>query len=728
MPKSTQKENSSGITTTDSHSKKWFSKIALKIPKKLKNGKNTSSLTSALNHAKRNNSFEGLTKLSQQQCDNSMSNQTIYETSEEINSTSTKTLIAKTSQLTIHSVKKNNSLNSDISSNPLSPPTPLIRISSIPIESKNELKDTNTQTKTVDTNNNTYLNNLTSTTGHCHCHRRSSSDYINTPVQRPRSYSDTPVPVPVHPSTTLYYDDDNGLTTDTAKSYEIPKNLRQLQLDMVKENYLYDKDLEILNKTPVTTTRHTPIDTSNFTTPSNTITEKMTSNQSTSVVNTPVLKHHENATPSTPDRRLNSIIEAMQNKTCDNMTAKEFALAVGINICSDDSDSEDEDDNEDKNSICTLSSTLSQLTANGKIPTPNEIYNALSIKSLGRQKRKHSAPILNLDMFNPPAPGECAKSASSCQSFKNEINKCCQRPIRDLSRKTSNPKIERKLPSCISTLKSTESNLTCVANKNTSESSIYSSYSGNTTSFVSDLADCDFDSYCSSTSYLQQSMNGSPDINKNNISTTFYSLPRVAFHSTVNNSPIAASKSTNSIQTSNFYTTNYNHYRDMGVNNNSRCHSRISSSISISSQSSSIKKGPSSPISVTPSPVLFPMAKSSINVANTNINVNKSNVNDTQNMYINSNTIAASISKPIHSSFPNKSNVYPTSSSSSSSWSNEMNDTEKLCLTQKTTVAPKMIKTENKVEVYTKGRFTITHETYNHSRSASSHKFQVEKN
>jgi len=696
-------ENSSGVTT-DSHSKKWFTKISLKIPKKLKNQKNASTLTNALNNAKKNNALDSPTKLSQ--CDNSISNQTIYENLGETNSISSNTLIAQPTQLTIES-KNENTLNSNN--------TPVICISTISNDSTVDNDTNNTLTKNIDINSNTVCsirrsNGLgPSSRGH----RRTSSDYINTPAQRPRSYSDTPVPV--HPSV-LYYDDDY----DT-KSYEIPENLRQQN----KESYYHEKDLDLYDKTPVITTHNTPIDTSNFPTPSNTV-KVRSRRQNESAGNTPVLRHHEVVPSHTPENKYNDFVDTMQNKSCDKMTAKEFAMAVGLRICAENSDSEDDDCEDDKNSICTLSSTLSQLTANGKVPTANEIYNALSVKSLGRQKRKQSAPILNLDMFNPPTPGECLKSASSCHSFKTDLNSPCPRAMGDLSHKSSNPKLEKRLPPCISTSKSNESNLTCVASKYSSTSSIHSSHSGNTTSYI-DLPDNDCDSYCSCTSYLQQSMNGSPELNKNNISTTFYSLPRVTFHSAINSSPITASKSTNSIPTSsNFYVPNYNSYRDMGCSG--RRHSRVSSSISINSQSSSVKKAPSSPISVTPSPTLPSSNSSYLNIsspnanANINTNANKTSAIDAQNMYINSKTIATSTTtRAINTPSPTN---YPTSSS----WSNGLNDIENLRLTAKNPVVPKQAKNENKVEVYTKGRFTITHETFSHSRKASTHKFQVEKN
>jgi hypothetical protein len=690
MPKPSHTENSSG-TTTDSHTKKWFTKISLKIPKKLKNQKNASSLTNALNNAKKNNNVESPTKLSQ--CDTCTSNQTIYD-SGETNSISGNTLITQTSQLTIDSMKNENTLNSNN--------TPIICISDIS-------KDTNTPSRNIDINNNTTSCSINRSYGlrpSGQGHRRSTSDYINTPINRPRSYSDTPAPVrPFN----MYYDDE--YLNDT-KSYEIPRNIR------------LQKDLEYCDKTPVITSQNTPVDTSNFPTPSNTITAKVNSHINTSAGNTPVLRHREVVPSHTPENKFSDFVEAMQNKTCDNMTAKEFAMAVGISIRDEDSDSEGEYDSEDKNSICTLSSTLSQLTANGKVPTANEIYNALSIKSLGRQKRKQSAPILNLGMFNPPTPGECMKSASSCHSFKNELNSPL-RAMGDLSHKSSNPKLDKRLPPCISTSKSNESNLTCVASKYSSTSSIHSSHSNNTATYNPEI-DNDYDSYCSSTSYLQQSMNGSPELNKNNISTTFYSLPRVSFHSNVNNSPIAASKSTNSIPNSNFYVPNCNSYRDMGVGCGGRRHSRVSSSISINSQSSSVKKSPS-PISISPSPTL-PNSNSYLNISSPNANVNsyanKTSAIDAQNMYINSKTIATSTTtRAINTPSPTNSNVYPTSSS----WSNGLNDIDNLRFTSKATIFPKH-KTENKVEVYTKGRFTITHETYNHNRTASSHKFEIEKN
>ncbi|OUM57073.1 hypothetical protein PIROE2DRAFT_65208 [Piromyces sp. E2] len=659
MPKTMHMENA------ESHSKKWFTKISLKIPKKLKNGKNASNLTNALNNAKKNNTLERQLK----QSDNK---QITFESKGETNSVSSNTLITQTSQLTISS-KNESTINSES--------TPVIRISTISTESNED--DANAISRNMDINSNTVCSIKRSNGlipyGHGHC--RSISDYAGIPFQRPRSYSDTPVPRPIQ-STTSYYDDD--YMNDT-KPFDVPKGERKSQLGMVKENYYHEKDIDLCDKTPVLTTNNTPIDTSNFPTPSNTITPKDNAQQSTSAGNTPVLKHQEVAPSRAPSRKFNNVVELMQCKPCDNMTAKEFALAVGISIR--DSDSEDEDYDSDRNSISTLSSTLSQLTANGKVPTADEIYNAVSFNSLNRQKRKHSAPILNLDMFHPPAPGECMKSASSCHSFKSELNNHCPRAMGDLSHKSSNPKFEKRLPLKISTLKSTESNLTCVASKYSSASSIQSSHSGNTTTFIPDLPDNDCDSYCScGSSYLQQPMNSSPDINKNNISTTFYSLPRITLHS-----PINPSKPTN--------------HRDKGIGG--RHHNRISSAISINSQSSN-KKIPSSP--ATPSPTLQ------------NASLSKMNDIEAHNMYINSKTIATS-SRPINTPSPINSNKYPTSSS----WSNGLNEIENLRFTPKNAVK-KQVNSENKVEIYTKGRFTITHETYSHKRKASTHKFQVEKN
>lgn len=724
---------------TDTHSsKKWFSKISLKIPKKLKNGKSTSTLSNALHNAKKNNNhtLENTLPLSKCNPDSSISVQTVYESSNENTSLSGGTFLVKdgmsvqSSQLTINSTKNESTIGSSDSNLNLNQGTPIICISPIPSDHSDQQKDTQTQTQTqtriIDVNSHDEIELNSNTVSSM---QRTSSGYINTPVLRPRSYSDTPVPA--RPSM-LYADDD--FITDN-KFYESSVNgngsnrSTHLAPDMIlRDNYYLDsKEVDLYDiKTPVNTSRNTPVDTSNISTPSNTIIGK-NSIHNTSVNTTPVLKHREyrSASPTTPDRKIMDLVEAMQQKSCDNMTAKEFALAVGINYRCEESDSSDEDEDiDDKNSICTLSSTLSQLTANGKIPTANEIYNALSVnKSLGRQRRKHSAPILNLDMFIPPTPGECVKSASSCSLGEYCSNKTCTstRTMGDLSHKVSNSKLEKKLPPCISTTnKSTESSSTCINSKYSSSSSIHSSHSGNTTTYMSDLQENDFDSCYSSSLCHQPSLNGcSPDFNgKNNISTTFYSLPRVNFHSSVSTSSICASKSTNSIPKSSYIVSNYNNsYRDMGMGCNVRRHSRVASSISINSQSSSVKKAPSSPRSITPSPVLQQHSPS------------KMNASDSHNMYINSKTIATSNATAIaNASSPSTTN-YPTSSS----WSNGLSDIENLRFAAMPSKSTKIIESSkasenNKVKVYTKGRFTITHETYNHNRSTPSHKFEVEKN
>jgi len=757
MPKSSIPDSScigaNNISDSHNSSKKWFTKISL-LPKKLKNGKSSSTLSNALQNAKKNSTLEGPLKLSQ--CDNNISVQTMYEPSGENNTVHTnESLLTQVSQLTLNSTKNENTLNADSQSN-----DPAIYIS--PVDGCTPLNDSNTN---VNDNETTYNNNINTPSKNINIrrknasrlkpagygHRRSTSDYVNVPSHRIRSYSDAPVPM--QPFTAF----DEDYNSDT-RSYEIARNLRHHQpLNVEKDSDFYEV------RTPVVTTHHTPKDTSSLTTPSNTIIEKMSlrqqypHNKSTSETTTPVLKPFECHTSSGnggnngDHLKLSKIIEAMQSKDCGNMTAKEFALAVGITIYSDDSDvSGDEYDQEDKNSVCTISSTLSQLTANGKIPTPDEIYTALSNKSINRQKRKHSAPILNLEMFNPPTPGETQQKASSCcQTFKNEHSVNGQKPriAGGLPHKVSNPTLERRLPPCISTTnKSNESNLTYVTSKYSSSSSVLSSQSGNTTSYM-DLPENDYDSYCSSSSYLQQSMNGvlnscSPDIiNKNNISTTFYSLPRVTFNSTnVNkNTSITASKSTNSIpNNSAFLSSNYNCYRDLGKAT-SRCHSRLASSLSNNnSPSSSVKK--SSPISQNLSPTLPPpdfsvrsaasSIASSISSTNAEVNANDMNVSDAHNMYINAKTIAIDRTTPS----PTPCNIYPTSSS----WSNSTNDLDHLRFTSmpssssikpgQTNVLKSKKSLENKVEVYTKGRFTITHETYNHRRTPSAHKFEVEKN
>jgi len=444
------------------------------------------------------------------------------------------------------------------------------------------------------------------------------------------------------------------------------------------------------------------------------------------------------------------------------MTAKEFALAVGIDINANSDSSDDEDEREDKNSICTLSSTLSQLTANGKIPTANEIYNALSIKS---RKRKQSAPILNLEMFIPPSPKECNKTSSCNQSIKSDISgKSCQKVVNgDLNHDIPNLKLEKRLPP--TTSKSNGSGSTYVATniKGSSASSIHSSLSGTTTTCMSDLPDNDCDSYCSSSSYLQQSMmnngtysfetSGNNNSNGNNITTTFYSLPRVKFHSSCSNntSPITASKSINSVPSSNIYVNNYNGYRDMGgIVYNSRRHSRVASSISINSQTSSVKKvSPPSP-SYQFNNSSSNSTTSSHNIINSNINIktnakshsnainslNASKINnnytnsDHHNLYINSRNIAISnnsstIEEGKLSPIDNYPYPLPTS------WSNGLTEVNNFRLASNITKQNKSVgvisNSKENIEVYTKGRFTITHEHYNHNRTASTHKFQIEK-
>ena len=909
MPKPSHSDNTSSGLSIDTHSsKKWFSKISLKIPKKLKNGKSTSTLSNALQNAKKNS--HSLKRnlevaLPKTNLDNSISAQTVYESSNENASISSggsfllkDGLSVQSSQLTINTSKNESTVHSAHSN--LS--TPIIFISPTEHEFQDHshhpntdtilLKDTQTQiqaqAKDQDQTQNKNLNiigrNGKSNGNHYYQyheynideeverslspkhvyqrgqgHRRTNSDYINTPVHRPRSYSDAPVLVR---PTILYTDSDDEeeevddidnklLETPSRKFISTTAKVKaranpNISINTNFKNY-YNKDMDDYNdKTPVNTFHNTHNNDSNLTTPSNTITGHR-SIHNTSNANTPVLNRFEvkplttattTSTPTpTPSLSLTSSRshshspspspspsppipvrkfekekcvceeEPFVQKTCDKMTAKEFALAVGLKVRCEDSDSSDSDEeDDDKNSICTLSSTLSQLTANGKIPTANEIYNALSVKSANRQRRKHSIPILSPGMFIPPTPGECGKvMSSSSSSIPNSnstststststsnstttsaatiINSCssrslkndyccttigtntttnattckssCHRMFGDLSHKTSNQKLERKLPPYISTTnKSNESYSTYVGSKYSSSNSIHSSHSGNTTNYLSDLPENDFDTCSSSSSNGHQlSLNGSsPDINgKNNISTYFYSLPRVTFHSSVNNCSLSASKSTNSIPNSNFYVSNYNTYRDMGMGYNGRRHSRVSSSISINSQSPpSIKKGgPSSPISVSvaPSPSISnsPVNNTKISSSSSSSSSTKINTTDSRNMYINSKTIATSNVSSMTNS-PNTNN-YTTPSS----WSNGLSDLDNLRLAYKppttnppitninTTTTPssnaitsstksiELIPTkEKKVEVYTKGRFTITHETFL-QHSTSNHKFHIEK-
>lgn len=753
MPKP---NSENGLDTHSSTSKKWFSKISLKkIPKKLKNGKTTSTLTNALNASKKNNNTLDIPEpLSKCNPDNSISNQTICDSSEN-NSLSSGSFLnikdglsTQSSQITINTTKNETMFDEDSNSQRS---TPIICIS------PSNAEPLNTQYRNMD------INNITSSSSNI-CmdinrrnhiklrpvHRRTSSDeHFNTPVQRPRSYSDTPVPV--HPSI-LYADVD-----DDEFINEIPRNLK-------KDNYYLkdmDMDMEMYDiKTPILTA-----------TPSNGKAGKTSGSlQTTSVATTPVLKHHNHnyshshshedqdnfssytKTTPTPDRKLIGMIEAMQNKNCGNMTAKEFALAVGINI--NDSEDEDEEEDEDNNSVNTISSTLSQLTANGKVPTPNEIYNALSVKNY-RQKRKHSASLLNLEMFIPPSPNECHnKMGSSNQSIKSEISgvsgtsgKSCSRAMGDLNHKISNSKLEKRLPP--TTNKSNGSGSTYVVNSNnnynyisnsnsttkfSSASSIHSSHSGNTTTYMSDLPENDYDSYCSSNSYLQQSIMNSggaypiyENIGKNNVSTTFYSLPRVKFHSCNNsNNSISASKSTNSIPASNIYISNYNAYRDMGgigCHNRRHSHSRVASSISINSQTSSVKKvsPPSPSINLNnANSKLNSNAINSINASKLNNNLNNS---DHHNMYINSKTIAISNASSAVNCCPSPT----TPNVCSTSWSNGLSDIDNLRLAASTSKPKDSCSQDdnNSIKVYTKGRFTITHEHYNHNRTTPDRKSVV---
>jgi len=734
MPKFSYSDSS---TLNDTHSsKKWFSKISLKIPKKLKNGKNTSSLSNAIHNEKKNNNLENTEALSKCNPDSNVSVQTIYESSNENTSFSSGTFLSKdavsihSSQLTINTTKNESTvgsscLNLDINE------TPILFISSTPSDKTNPEKDTQNKFNDV---------NFVSETGlRPDSIHRSKLNYINTPVLRPRSYSDTPVPN----RASLLYSDDEYISDN--KSFESSRNVKTNQ-KMMKDNYFMDKEYDLYDiKTPVNTIRNKQIDTSSLSTPSNTIIGKH-SIHNTSVNTTPVMKHRDFklSSPVTPDKKLMDLIE-MQQKSCGNMTAKEFALAVGINYRCSDSDSSDDEDNE--NSIETLSSTLSQLTANGKIPTANEIYNALSIKSLGRQRRKHSTPILNLDMFIPPTPEECNRS--TCSYSSNDFSNTNNSSIRtkgSLSHKYSNSKLEKKLPPSISTTNiSNDSGSTCVNSKYSSSSS-NSSFSGNT-NYMSDLPENEIDSY-----YMNSC---SPELNgKNGVASPFYSLPRVTFHNSVNNSSICASKSVNSVPSSNYYISNYNSYRDMGIGCNPRRHNRVASCVSINSQSSLNKKAPSSPRSlnststrsVTPSPTLqsfltnanaskLDASKSDVpkpdvpkhdahKLDATKLDFTKIDASDSRNMYINSKTISSNnINSVSNTSSPTNSS-HPISSS----WSNGLSAVDYLPLS----MIPKVTESsngdsENQVKVYTKGRFTITHETYGHKRSTSTHKFQVEK-
>jgi len=734
--------------THSSSSKKWFTKISLKIPKKLKNGKSASTLTNALNASKKNNNNTlNIPSPLSKQCnpDTSLSNQTICDSNENVSISSGSFLNNKdglstqSSQLTINTTKNEATTNEDTNLT-----TPIICISPSDIEPLNtQFKNLNihnlTSSSSTFSGDINRSNATRSPSPRMKTHFRFSSDQFNTPIQRPRSYSDTPVPN----RASLLYSDDEYISDN--KSFESSRNVKTNQ-KMMKDNYFMDKEYDLYDiKTPVNTIRNKQIDTSSLSTPSNTIIGKH-SIHNTSVNTTPVMKHRDFklSSPVTPDKKLMDLIE-MQQKSCGNMTAKEFALAVGINYRCSDSDSSDDEDNE--NSIETLSSTLSQLTANGKIPTANEIYNALSIKSLGRQRRKHSTPILNLDMFIPPTPEECNRSTSSYSSndFSNTNNSSI-RTKGSLSHKYSNSKLEKKLPPSISTTNiSNDSGSTCVNSKYSSSSS-NSSFSGNT-NYMSDLPENEIDSY-----YMNSC---SPELNgKNGVASPFYSLPRVTFHNSVNNSSICASKSVNSVPSSNYYISNYNSYRDMGIGCNPRRHNRVASCVSINSQSSLNKKAPSSPRSlnststrsVTPSPTLqsfltnanaskLDASKSDVpkpdvpkhdahKLDATKLDFTKIDASDSRNMYINSKTISSNnINSVSNTSSPTNSS-HPISSS----WSNGLSAVDYLPLS----MIPKVTESsngdsENQVKVYTKGRFTITHETYGHKRSTSTHKFQVEK-
>jgi len=685
MPKLNSLENATSTgTNSETHSKKWFTKISLKIPKKLKNGKSTSTLSNAINNAKKNSTIDSTT-----QWENTMSNQTIYDPSGENTYLSNGTQFTQTSQLTLNNNTKNeNTINTDTSS-----------IINIPVESKqqNEIIEEDTF-QSIKLNLRNRQRRMTSSRLKPLDHRRSSSDHVSSQNHRPRSYSDVQTPLQ---STSLYSfndDDDDEYISESREFGESRKNIPHLKI--VKENYYFENDLDLCDvKTPIVT-KNTPIDTSNVTSSSNTIMEKLSSTKNTNATSTPVLRPNRNVNSHD---KFSKFIEAMQNKSCDSMTAKEFAMAVGITIRSDDDCSDDEYD-DDTNSICTLSSTLSQLTANGKVPTANEIYNALSIKSSYRQRRKQSAPILNLEMFNPPTPGECRRPSCSSQSLKNFSR----------SNEYSNQKLEKKgIPTYKSTVKSNESNLTCVA----STSSIHSSHSGNTTSYISDLPDSDYDSVCSNCSIVQHSINNTPDFSgNNNITTTFYSLPRNDLQANVKKSkPITASKSTNSIPVNNYYSFN-THRGEVGIiSSNSRHHSRVATSISNSqSQSKSINSSPN------------------LNTTNLlNISTTGANISDNHYMYKNSKSIPNNNSSVTSNNpSPTLGYKYPTSYS----WSNGLNDTPKprLSSTPTTITFTRTKRTidrtkPKKVEVYTKGRFTITREVYNHNPSTSSHIFQVER-
>jgi hypothetical protein len=829
MPKSNHSDNSSSglSTTTDTRSsKKWFSKISLKIPKKLKNGKGASTLSNTIHNAKKtlksdshshhhhhHNKKLEITSQSKDDLNNSISDQTIPTSSNETSVTSVTSsdllkndLSIQFSQLTVNSNKSETTVSS---SNNLQSATPIISITSEDVEDEENqntdmtLKDTQTKKfNNLNADHCNFFNNINKVIGlrpNCgHC--RSNSDYINIPIQRPRSYSDTPVPVNL---STLYSDEEY----DRSLEMQGRSRSNKVAFGMLKNNshYYNEKDFDLYDdiKTPVIptrTTRHTsPIDDSHFSTPSNTIAGKLSLHNNTSDTNTPVLKHRDvkvttTNSPSTPDHKLLDSFDSMTQKSCDTMTAKEFALAVGLNVrYEDDSDSseDEEDDMENRSTVSNLSAALSQLTANGKIPTANEIYNALSVNSIShRQRRKYSAPILSLDMFIPPTQGECIKSASAAvhptgkpslllnETFNNpnssNSSSLCQRKFGDLSHKSSHPILERKLPSHISTTnKSNESSSTFIntstsvgsgigagvgtgINKRfSSSSSIHSSQSGNTTACVSDLPESDFDSCGSSSSGHQFTMmNGNSfDGNvKNNISTTFYSLPRMNVHSHPSIKAISASKSINSISTSNLYASNHtSSYRDKGVNMGMgmnmnmgmsmgmgmNCHGprhHCGNSLSINTQSFSFKMGPSSPLSISTNCSSLNEDYSPLNT----IPSTKSNVSDTHNRYINSSNPISSIEKPstttttttttATTTIKKKTTNYPMSSS----WSNGLSEIENLRLSVKTpTNEPKEVSSSfnniNNVQVYTKGRFTITHETY-HRRSISTHKIEIEKN
>lgn len=696
-------------------------------------------------------------------------------------------------------------------------------------------------------------------------HRRSNSDALPpVSVQRVRSYSTSSIPshnnynkdsqngnVENDEEAASHNDDlflkstDNEFNTATAteaNSHDVEGDVEEEEAEETGDYHQINPNYGYANRTSQLTNDMKSATTITLTTPNNMESSIENSDYDPEdSIHSGIIKLQNNAKTNT---KLLAAIESMQNQTCGNMTAREFALAVGINVDTDSSSSDESDDDrassyysnsiqnystnnsrnggrreDDSTSLC---STLSQLTANGKIPTANEIYNALSIRSSGRQRRKHSAPALNLDMFIPPS--SCSSSVSNMSTsythstatstkttttpisstttstssstpinpnrysshhpnsatppsnqhrinpdqFLNENqgeddeNKTNCYPTTNsnsMNHKRSNNKLNGQ--NKFGTLNSTSSNGTLYQNfqpvppssilthhdtynSTSNESnvtyvsttpsqyadSVNSSAASIQTYSSSEVATMDEeDIYGSnySTSYPLNSILDLGEKAKNNLTTTFYSLPRVTF----SDDPTGKLNNNNNLGGGSHLPPPPSHHfinNGIGVyHGNYPCHMNSLGLGLANSNNSHIPQHRRSPSSIS---------NSSYSSTQSNPNFYISNNNSTT-----TNAVAASKQRGCNDMAMRQPSPQPQFSSSylsvnkaqaQSSWTEkDMPLAVSIRHPSMPVLRPKKTTTqyahENQVKTYTKGRFTITHETF-HNRKLSCHKFEIEKN